>query len=128
MTDGKILVFFDGPCNFCNSFVNFIIKKDKHDKFRFSSLQSSFAKGVLGDVDYNTIVVKHNDILLKRSKAVLYILANLSFPYTLICIFNPVPVKLLDYIYNFIAKRRNKIFKKDKCVIPTDTSKKKIIQ
>ncbi|MGE9516464.1 MAG: thiol-disulfide oxidoreductase DCC family protein [Solitalea-like symbiont of Tyrophagus putrescentiae] len=128
MIDEKILVFFDGPCNFCNSFVNFIIKKDKHDKFRFSSLQSTFAKDILGDVDYNTIVVKHHNLLLKRSKAILYILSNLSFPYTLICIFNAFPIKLLDYIYNFIAKRRNKIFKKDKCVIPTADSKKKIIQ
>ena len=34
------IVLFDGVCNFCNSSVNFIMARDKKDKFRFAALQS----------------------------------------------------------------------------------------
>lgn len=41
------IIFFDGLCNFCNSSVNFIIKRDRKNYFKFSSLQSEFAKNFL---------------------------------------------------------------------------------
>ena len=36
----KYIILFDGVCNLCNSSVNFIIDRDKNDKFRFAALQS----------------------------------------------------------------------------------------
>ena len=36
----KRIVLFDGECNFCNSSVQFIIKRDPAAHFLFSSLQS----------------------------------------------------------------------------------------
>ena len=42
--ENNTIVFFDGICNFCNSSVNFIIKRDKKNYFKFASLQSEYAK------------------------------------------------------------------------------------
>jgi predicted DCC family thiol-disulfide oxidoreductase YuxK len=37
-------VLFDGICNLCNGTVQFIIKRDQRQKFRFASLQSKAAQ------------------------------------------------------------------------------------
>ena len=34
------LILFDGVCNFCNYWVNFIIDRDKQNVFKFAALQS----------------------------------------------------------------------------------------
>ncbi|MCX2451725.1 DCC1-like thiol-disulfide oxidoreductase family protein [Pedobacter sp. PLR] len=41
------LIFFDGICNLCNHTVQFIIKRDQQDYFRFAALQSDVAKDQL---------------------------------------------------------------------------------
>jgi predicted DCC family thiol-disulfide oxidoreductase YuxK len=33
------IILFDGVCNLCNSSINFVIKRDKKDEFRFTALQ-----------------------------------------------------------------------------------------
>lgn len=45
MTEKKhALIIFDGICNLCNNWVNFIIRNDKKDYFRFTTLQSENEK------------------------------------------------------------------------------------
>ena len=34
------VILFDGVCNFCNYWVNFILDRDKKNIFRFAALQS----------------------------------------------------------------------------------------
>ena len=41
------VIFFDGVCNLCNGAVRTVIKLDSKRHFRFSSLQSDFAKTTL---------------------------------------------------------------------------------
>ena len=41
------VILFDGVCNLCNGFVQFVIRHDKKDRFRFGSLQSDEAKKIL---------------------------------------------------------------------------------
>ena len=38
-TNNKMIILFDGVCNMCVGSVNFIIKRDSKDMFRFASLQ-----------------------------------------------------------------------------------------
>ena len=41
------IVLFDGVCNVCNDSVKFILARDPAGYFRFASLQSEIAKGLL---------------------------------------------------------------------------------
>lgn len=41
------LILFDGVCNFCNRWVNFVIDRDPGGFFRFASLQSEMGQRVL---------------------------------------------------------------------------------
>ena len=42
----KKIILFDGICNLCDNAVQFIIKHDKKDIFRFVSLQSELGKNI----------------------------------------------------------------------------------
>ena len=41
------IILFDGVCNLCNGFVQFVIARDKKNKFKFGSIQSEGAKKIL---------------------------------------------------------------------------------
>jgi predicted DCC family thiol-disulfide oxidoreductase YuxK len=94
------IVFFDGVCNLCSSSVQFIIKHDKKNQFKFSSLQSNFAKKTFEkhkDID----ITELQSIILKtkenefytQSTAVLKIASKLNFPINLLMFFIIIPKK-----------------------------------
>ena len=41
------LILFDGVCNLCNGFVQFVIRHDSEGRFRFAALQSAAGQAVL---------------------------------------------------------------------------------
>src|SRR3990172_10932307 len=45
--DGPI-VLYDGWCNLCDSSVAFILRRDRHARFRFAALQSPAGTALLG--------------------------------------------------------------------------------
>jgi len=63
------IILFDGVCNFCNFWVNFIIDRDKKNQFRFAALQSEIAKELLTKFDLpeddfdSFILISQNKIL-----------------------------------------------------------------
>ena len=119
------LILFDGVCNFCNSAVNFTIKRDKQALIQFVPLQSE--KGRLFLRQYNlpteemrSFVFIEDGKVYTRSTAALRVCRYLKglWPacYGLII----VPKFIRDGIYNWIAKHRYKWFgKKDQCMVPT---------
>ena len=43
----KQLILFDGVCNLCNSSVQYVIKRDKKDRFRYAALQSEIGQDII---------------------------------------------------------------------------------
>ena len=77
------LILFDGVCNLCNGFVQFVIRHDKKKKFKFSSLQSSFSQALIAEnypelKEMKTIAYITNGEMMVRSTAALYILKDLG--------------------------------------------------
>jgi predicted DCC family thiol-disulfide oxidoreductase YuxK len=62
------IILFDGVCNLCNGAVQFIIKRDAKDTFRFASLQSETGQKLLA---LHQLDFKHIDsiVLIKGEKA-----------------------------------------------------------
>ncbi len=123
---GKKIILFDGVCNLCNNAINFVIKRDKNDVFRYASLQSEIGKKLIAE--RNIDISKIDSILLidpkiayyHKSTAALQISKQLSGIYPLLSVFLVVPQSLRDWIYDIIAKNRYKWFgKKESCMIPT---------
>lgn len=47
------VILFDGICNLCNGFVQFVIKRDKAKLFHFGSLQSGRAMEIIARAGRN---------------------------------------------------------------------------
>lgn len=112
------LVLFDGVCNLCNGFVQFLIRNDHKNRFSFSSLQSTTAKQLIGE-NFQSVVYYRKGQLHSKSNAVLYILKDLGGCWSLSRLFWIVPRFLRDGIYNWIAKKRYSwAGKRDTCMVP----------
>lgn len=127
------LVLFDGVCNLCNGAVQFVIKRDRKQKFTFASLQSAVAKHYINQFqvtgpDLDSILLIKNGKIYDRSAAVLEIARELSGLWPLLYAFKIIPRVLRDTLYGWIAKNRYRLFgKKDHCLIPTPELKARFI-
>jgi predicted DCC family thiol-disulfide oxidoreductase YuxK len=128
------IVLFDGICNLCNSTVQFIIKRDKNNVFKFSSLQSEFGQNFLkvrnlSSTDFNSIILYEPGVAYyTKSTAILKIVQKLGFPYKILSVFLLIPSPIRDSIYSLLSKNRYHLFgKKDSCMVPTPENKKKFI-
>lgn len=131
----KQLILFDGVCNLCNSTVQYVIKHDKKDIFRFAALQSEIGQKLIDQFGIDTI--KTDSILLyseasglsMKSTAALKISKSLGFPFTILQLFLIIPAFLRNWVYDFIAKNRYKWYgKRNECIIPTPELKSKFIE
>ena len=119
------VILFDGVCNLCNATVRFVIKRDKHDKFKFASLQSDYAAQLFKKLDidptqFDSIVVYENGNVSIKSTAALKIAKDLTGLWPLLYVFMIVPPFLRNIVYDFIARNRYKWFgKQDYCEVPT---------
>jgi predicted DCC family thiol-disulfide oxidoreductase YuxK len=119
------IILFDGVCNFCNSAVNFVIKRDKKSVLKFAPLQSEFAKRILvnhhlSSEDLSTFLFLENNQVYKKSTAVLKACKYLKGLWPLLYGLIVVPKFIRDGIYNWVAKNRYQWFgKKEVCMIPT---------
>lgn len=131
--NNRMIVLFDGVCNFCNYWVNFLLKRDKKNIFHFAALQSEsgqelLKKFSLSTTDFDTFILIDGESYQTKSDAVISIAKNLpGFP-RLLVIGKFLPKIIRDFVYDLIAKNRYKIFgKRDNCRIPTTEEKEKFL-
>lgn len=118
-------ILFDGVCNLCNGFVQFVIARDPGAHFRFASLSSETAgrllkeAGVTDAIPDSMVLVEDGQVYF-RSEAPLRVARRLSFPWPLLGIFLAVPRFIRDRVYDVIAARRYRWFgRRDVCWIRT---------
>jgi predicted DCC family thiol-disulfide oxidoreductase YuxK len=134
MITEKKIILFDGVCNLCNGAVQFVIKRDNKDIFRFAALQSPVGKTLVKERGIDT--EKTDSILLiepgiayyAKSEAALRIAKNLSGGWPLLGIFLGIPPGFRDMIYDWIARNRYRWFgKREACMVPGPDLTKKFL-
>ncbi|MFI5135083.1 MAG: thiol-disulfide oxidoreductase DCC family protein [Chitinophagales bacterium] len=127
------VILFDGVCNLCNAIVQFIIKRDKLNKFQFTSLQSKYGIEFtrhfqLHPVPYESIILYEEGKVYFKSEAVIRILTSFGGVWKTITILKIIPKFVSDFIYDMIAKSRYKVFgKKETCMVPAPELKEKFL-
>ena len=118
----KPIIFIDGYCNLCNAFLRRILKLDKKNIFRFSSIQGETYRILLergeipADVD-SVMLYDHAKVFIK-SEAVFEIARHLGGIHKLIRIFRVFPSAFNDAVYDLLARYRYRIFgKRNHCDI-----------
>jgi predicted DCC family thiol-disulfide oxidoreductase YuxK len=135
MTADKKIILFDGVCTLCNNTVQFIIKRDKKDVFRFAAIQSEIGQQFINERNIDTNKVDSIILIIPgvayhvKSTAAIEIAYEFGGLWKGLKIFEHImPVSLRDGIYNIIALNRYKWFgKKDQCMIPTQELKAKFL-
>ncbi|MBS1568834.1 MAG: thiol-disulfide oxidoreductase DCC family protein [Bacteroidetes bacterium] len=118
------LVLFDGVCNLCNGAVQFIIRHDKHNRFRFAPLQSGAGRSILGEAGtpgdaFSTIVYLRKGKVLTKSKAVLHVARDLGGAWQLFHGLIILPRFLRDAAYDLVARNRFRWFgRRESCMVP----------
>ena len=129
----EAIILFDGVCNLCNATVQFIIKRDVNDKFKFASLQSDFGQSFLKSKKIDTknlasIIVIEGDNFYRESTAILRIVEKLK-GFQWVTFLQIVPKFIRDFVYKVISKNRYLLFgKQSSCMLPSENLKKKFIQ
>ncbi len=121
----KKIILFDGVCSLCNSAVQFIIKHDKKDVFIFVQLQSNLGLSILKHLGIDTskidsiILYEPTIAYYYKAEAALKIASALSGIYRYLGLFSILPNRILNVVYDYIAKNRYSWFgKKESCMIP----------
>ena len=129
----KIILLFDGVCNLCDGLVQYVIKHDKHDRFRFDSLQSENGVAILKHLGVNPeqmdsmLVYVPGKAYYVQSDAALEIGKHIGWkiPALMVQIF---PKGLRDAIYRYVARNRYKWYgKKDQCMLPSPEIRSKFL-
>ncbi len=127
------VIFFDGFCNLCNGAVQFTIDRDPKAIFKFSSLQSEYAKETLTLFNIHpqqreSMVLLEDGRVYERSTAALRVARKLSGLWPLLYVFIILPRFMRDGIYNYVGKNRYKWFgRQDSCWIPTPELKDRFL-
>jgi len=130
----KKIILFDGVCNLCDTTVQYIIKHDKEDIFRFVALQSELGQEIIKHIGVD--ISKTDSIILYeqghayyyKAEAALKIAGKLGGIYSLLSVFSIFPNWISNKIYDYVAKNRYKWYgKKDACMIPNPEIKSKFL-
>jgi predicted DCC family thiol-disulfide oxidoreductase YuxK len=130
----KKIILFDGVCNLCNSAVQFIIKHDRDDVFRFVALQSELGQEILAYIgidnkNIDSIVLYEPGVAYYyKSDAALQIAKKLNGIVSFGIIFKIIPTGIRNKLYDYITKNRyNWYGKKESCMIPSHELKSKFL-
>ena len=130
----KKIILFDGVCNLCESSVQFIIKHDKKDVFRFVALQSDLGKKIIQYIgiesdNLDSIVLYNPGVAyFYKSNAAIEIARDLDGLFQFATIFRIIPSSIRNGIYDYIAKNRYRWYgKKEHCLLPTNELKAKFL-
>ena len=126
LPEDKKIVLFDGVCNLCNGAVNFVIRRDREDRFRFAALQSDIGRELTASRQIDTdkvdsiIVIEPGVAYYLKSDAALEIARDLKGYRLLPHLLGWIPRPIRDSIYDLVARYRYRWFgKQDACRVPS---------
>jgi predicted DCC family thiol-disulfide oxidoreductase YuxK len=136
------LMLYDGLCGFCNWSVRWVIKRDRHDRFRFAPQQSALAEAVLArhGVDQRAMLAANSvylvlgynlaaEQLLCRSDVTVQVLRLLGGGWELLGrLLGAVPRFLRDACYTLVAQIRFRIAGRyNSCPLPSVAERAKFL-
>lgn len=110
------IIFFDGPCPFCNWVVHFLMNVDHKKIFWFASLQGKTAQTLPKNQDSLILLEESSEghKLFFEAKAVMRIFWLLGGKFRLLGWMYILPGFLINPCYRFVARNRYRLFSFDK--------------
>jgi len=135
MEDHKKIILFDGICNLCNSAVQYIIKRDKNDEFRFATLQGEIGQQLINERNIDTtkldsiILIEPGIAYYSKSTAALEISQSFGGFWKMAYVLKLIPKQLRNIVYDWVARNRYGWYgKQEECMVPTPELKAKFLE
>lgn len=127
-----LVLFYDGHCPFCLGWVNWLLRRDRKDRFRFAALTSDWAYQFFQShprPQADSLLLWDGHSLHAESEAVWRIAAALPRPWNSLRYLRFLPRPFRDAAYRFIAKHRYRWFgRHDQCQLPSTDEASKILE
>jgi predicted DCC family thiol-disulfide oxidoreductase YuxK len=131
------IILFDGVCNLCNGFVQFVIRHDAAGRYRFAALQSEAGRTLLAAhgvaptalaADPDSVVLLSGGRLYSHSGAVLRIARGLGGIWRVAALAEALPRAWRDAAYRLVARHRYRWFgREESCWLPTPALKARFL-
>jgi len=131
--DSHALIVFDGACIFCSGWVNFLLRHDRAERFRFLTAQSPLGTALyrhygLDTRDYETNILIEDGQAFFKSEGSIRMAAGLGYPWKLALALRILPRRLRDALYELVARNRYRIAgRRDRCFVPTAEDRRRFI-
>lgn len=129
------VLLYDGTCGFCNSTIQFVLKRDRRGSLRFAPLSSPYAERALAGhpeirrIDSVVWIEVADDRPLTRSAAGLRVAGYLGGLWRLALIFWVVPRPIRDWFYDLIARHRHVLMRgSPRCVVPPPEARDRFLE
>ena len=121
--DDRALIVFDGACVLCSGSAQFVLRHDRHGRFRVAAAQSPLGAalyrhyGLNADTYETNLLIRDGRPWLK-SEAVLRIAEALGFPWSLAAAARVLPLRLRDRLYDMLARNRFRLLgRREVCLL-----------
>lgn len=119
------ILFFDGVCNLCNGFVDFLIRRGA--SISYAPLQGSTAAKLLpaDKLRLETVVLWENGKVSDKSDAAIRVISALPGFWKIFVLARIFPRFIRDGVYDLVASNRYSLFgKRESCRLPTPEERK----
>jgi len=119
------LIVFDGECVLCSTQAQFVLRNDRHKRFRLTTAQGPIGQALYRELglstdSYQTMLLIDRGKALMHSDAVLSIAQGLGWPWRAAALLKAVPRAWRDRAYRLVARNRYRWFgRHDVCWRPT---------
>jgi len=127
------IILFDGVCNLCSGWVQFVYQRESQAHFKFVSVQSETGQmllqwsGLPTDRYETMVYIEHGQAYFK-SDAFLQIVSLLKKPWPLINTGKFIPKFMRDWMYDRVARNRYRLFGRRKlCMLPSKPLKQRFL-
>jgi predicted DCC family thiol-disulfide oxidoreductase YuxK len=124
MAKAPPVCLFDGVCVLCSSGVQYTLRHERDHEIRFVAFQSREGRalaerhGIDPDQPESFLFIE-NAIAMRKSDAVLGVVAHLGWPARLLLAGRALPRPLRDWLYDRLARNRYRLFgRKESCGRP----------
>lgn len=126
-------IVFDAQCLLCSANAQFVLKHDRHGRFRLASMQGEVGAALyrrfgMDPTDPETMLLVEGDRVRRDSDAVLAIYSGLGWPWRAMAVFRLVPPALRDAAYRLVARNRYRLFgRSETCWLPHPDQAERIL-
>jgi predicted DCC family thiol-disulfide oxidoreductase YuxK len=118
------IVVFDGKCVLCSRSARFLMRIDRHKRFRLLAAQSELGAALyrhfgLDPANYESVLLVADGCVWIKSESAIRIGQRLGLPWSLARIARLAPCPLRDGVYDLIARNRLRWFgSREVCYAP----------